>query len=217
MERVSLTDQVVGEIREEIVNGDLPPGTSLREQALTDRFDVGRSTVREAIKVLASEGLVTHAHHRGAIVTRHTPEDVDDLIAARTMIERHVASVGVGDPADAAAALEVLREAVARQDWRAAASADEAFHRALVAAAGSPRITAIHAQLAGEMRLLLVSADRHAPEPDKVAEHERLLQLAVAGDAEGYLRAAIHHVSRSRDTLIAVARGRGLDRPAVTR
>jgi DNA-binding GntR family transcriptional regulator len=208
LERVSLTDRVVGELREEILGGDLEPGTSLREVALAERFDVGRSTVREAIRVLAAEGLVSQAHHRGAVVTAHTPEDVDDLIAARTMIERHVASAGVPDPSPARAALDAMRAAVEAADWRAAASADEAFHRALVAGAGSPRITAIHAQLAAELRLLLVSADRQAPEQDKVAEHERLLALAVAGDADAYLEAAIRHIRRSRETLLAVARRR---------
>ncbi len=205
LQRVSLTDRVAEEIRDDIVNGALPPGTSLREQALSERFDVARSTVREAIKVLVSEGLVTQAHHRGAIVTRHTPEDVDDLIAARIMIERHVASVPIGDASAARTALEAMQAAVDAKDWRAAATADEQFHRGLVSAAGSPRVTAIHSQLAGEMRLLLVSADRFEPERDKVDEHARLLRLALSGDAEGYLAAAINHVTRSRDTLVQVA------------
>ncbi len=205
-----MTDQVAEGLRGEIVNGDLPPGTSLREQALSLRFDVGRSTVREAIKVLVSEGLITQALHRGAVVTRHTAQDVDDLIAARIMIERHVASVGIGDPSSAQAALDRLTEAVAIKDWRAAAGADESFHHALISAAGSPRISAFHSQLAGEMRLLLVSADRYQPEPDKVDEHARLLRLAVSGDARAYLAAAINHVTRSRETLLRVAGG-GVD------
>jgi DNA-binding GntR family transcriptional regulator len=208
LQRVSLTDVVVTEIREEIVGGDLAPGTSLREQAIAARFDVGRSTVREAIRVLAAEGLVTQAHHRGAVVTAHTPEDVDDLIAARTMVERHIAHAGITAAPDAEAALDRLRTATAAGDWRAAADADAAFHAALVAAVGSPRISAFHAQLAGEMRLLLVSADREAIEADKVEAHEALLRLATAGDPAAYLAAAIHHVSRSRDTLVAVAAAR---------
>lgn len=207
MERLSLTDQVVESIRGEILDGDLPPGVSLREQALSDRFKVGRSTIREAIKTLSAEGLVTHEHHRGAIVTQHTAADVDDLIASRIMIERHVADVGVGDGSAAREALALMTSAVQREDWRAAAKADEAFHRALVQAVGSPRITAFHSQLAGEMRLLLVTADRDQPEADKVLEHANLLRLALADDRQAYLQAAINHVTRSRDTLVRVAGG----------
>ncbi|WP_370328183.1 GntR family transcriptional regulator [Euzebya sp.] len=205
MQRLSLTDQVAQAVRGEILGGALAPGASLREQVLAARFEVGRSTVREAIKVLVAEGLVTQAHHRGAIVTRHTAADVDDLIAARSMIERHVATADLGDTTAAAEALEAMRRAVDAGDTQAGAEADEAFHRAVVQAAGSPRITAFHSQLAGELRLLLVSADRAQPEPDKVAEHTRLLELLRAGDREGYLAAALHHVARARDTLVRVA------------
>lgn len=207
MERLSLTDQVVDSIRSDILDGDLPPGISLREHGLSERFDVGRSTVREAIKVLVAEGLVTHAHHRGAEVTRHTPADVDDLIAARIMVERHVASVCIKESAHAEAALEELKHAVSTRDWRAGAAADEAFHAGLVHAVGSPRISQFHSQLAREMRLLLVSADRYQPEPDKVEEHARLLRLALGGGRAAYLSAAIHHITRSRDTLVLVAGG----------
>ncbi|CAN5362372.1 hypothetical protein BH23ACT9_BH23ACT9_16390 [soil metagenome] len=207
MERRSLTDQIVGAVRDDIVEGLLGPGTSLREQALSERFDVGRSTVREAIKVLVSEGLVTHEHHRGAIVTKHTAADVDDLLNARVMIERQVAASPPRQSGEAEMALADMRAAVQRQDWRAAAKADERFHHALVTALTSPRISAFHAQLQGEMRLLLVSADRDQFEADKVVEHQRLLQLAVGGDREAYLRAAIHHVTRSREQLLHVAAG----------
>lgn len=205
MERRSLTDQVVTAVRDEIVEGLLRPGTSLREQALSERFDVGRSTVREAIKVLVAEGLVTHEHHRGAVVTRHTEADVDDLLTARVMIERQVAASTPQDAVGAAEALEAMRVAVAEEDWRAAAKADERFHHALVTALTSPRISAFHAQLQGEMRLLLVSADRDQFEQDKVVEHQRLLQLAAGADREAYLRAAINHVTRSRPQLLRVA------------
>jgi DNA-binding GntR family transcriptional regulator len=208
VQRVSLTDQVVIAVRDDIIEGMLAPGTSLREQALSERFDVGRSTIREAIKVLVGEGLVTHEHHRGAIVTRHTAEDVDDLLAARIMIERHVAANPAERGRGADEALTAMRDAVAVRDWRAAAKADERFHHALVADLGSPRITAFHAQLQGEMRLLLVSADRDEFEVDKVDEHARLLELARSGDRDAYLRAAIHHVTRSRSQLLRVAEGR---------
>ena len=200
-----MTDQVAEAIRSEILNGELSPGQSLREVAVAERLDVGRSTVREAIRMLVSEGLVTQQHHRGSEVTRHSPEDVDDLIDARVMIERHLASVGIGDPTEAEQALRDLESAVRDRDWRAAAAADEGFHRALVRSVGSERIGAFHAQLAGEMRLLLATAARYSPEPDKVEEHANLLRLAVSGDLQAYLEAAVHHITRTRPTLIAVA------------
>ena len=209
MERLSLTDQVAASIRDEILSGELAPGASLREQAIGERFGVGRSTVREAIRALVGEGLVQHAHHRGAVVTQHRVEDLDDLIAARLMIERQVATADLGDLAGAEQQLVILEQAVERGDWLSAARADEAFHRAVVEALGSPRISAFHAQLSAEMRLLLLTADRQEPEVDKLAEHRRLFDLLRAGDGDGYLEAATHHVSRSRTILVRVLRRAG--------
>lgn len=202
MERVSLTDQVLSEIRDEILGGQLPPGTSLREVALSERFDVARSTVREAIKGLVAEGLLAHEHHRGVVVTRHTAEDVEDLLGARLMIERAISVGGPHQHDEAEAALDAMRAAVEEGDWRAAARADEEFHHALVQALGSPRITAFHGQMQAEMRLLLVTAEGRVPETDKVAEHANLLELARSGDMDGYLAAARRHLQRSRPTLL---------------
>lgn len=206
MQRLSLTDQLVAEIREEILAGGLPPGTSLREVALSERFEVGRSTVREAIRALVGEGLVTHEHHRGAVVTTHTEQDVEDLVRARLMVERMVGSAGPHPHDRAEQALEAMRVAVARRDWRTAVRADEEFHHALVQALGSPRIEAFHSQVQAEMRLLLVAAEGRTPEEDKVAEHANLLALARAGDLDGYLAAARRHLQRSRPTLLEMVR-----------
>ena len=90
MERVSLTDQVVAELREDILGGVLRPGTSLREVALSERFDVARSTIREAVKGLVAEGLLSHEHHRGVVVIEHTVADVEDLLGARMMIDEGI-------------------------------------------------------------------------------------------------------------------------------
>ncbi|MEO2107905.1 MAG: GntR family transcriptional regulator [Actinomycetota bacterium] len=206
MERVSLTDQVVAELREDILGGVLRPGTSLREVALSERFDVARSTIREAVKGLVAEGLLSHEHHRGVVVIEHTVADVEDLLGARMMIERTIGAAGPHTHDAAAAALEAMQEAVRAKDWRAAARADEEFHHGLVQALGSPRIAAFHSQMQAEMRLLLVTAEGREPETDKVAEHANLLELARAGDRDGYLAAARRHLQRSRPTLLAVAK-----------
>ena len=202
MERVSLTDQVTAEIREEILSGRLLPGTSLREVALSQTYDVARSTVREAVKALRAEGLVVHQHHRGVVVTVHTAEDVEDLLNARLLVERAVAAAGPHPHDEWEAALQDMAAAVEAEDWRAAARADQAFHHGLVRALGSPRITSFHEQVQAEMRLLLVTAEGRQPEEEKVDEHRTLLDLARAGDAERYLAAARRHLQRSRPTLL---------------
>ena len=77
--RLSLHDQLLGRLRAMIIEGELLPEAKIDEKDLCARFGVSRTPLREALKVLASEGLVTLIAHRGAIVS---PLDMDELSAA---------------------------------------------------------------------------------------------------------------------------------------
>jgi DNA-binding GntR family transcriptional regulator len=210
--RTSVAEQVAGALREAILAGSLGPGTSLREVALAERFAVSRATVREAIRALVTEGLVQHSMHRGAVVAEPTPDDVVDVYRARTAVE--VAAAGAAplaareDLGELADALRAMETAFARRDWNGTAEADLAFHRRLVALAGSPRLDVFYAHLQGELRLLLLLADRDAPDEGKVAEHRRMLDLATSGDVEGLRSALSAHVTAAQDVLLRVLRSR---------
>lgn len=233
LRRVSMAEQVVDGLRAEILGGDLRPGTSLREHALAERFDVARSTVREAIRALVAEGLVTHHMHRGAVVTEPTADDVHDLLLARAALECAAAEVllqeergeaggqatgsagggGLGQVLPAAAdltacddALAAMEAAVARGDGPAVAAADAAFHREFVALAGSPRLAAFHRTLQGELRLLLAVAERDRPEPDKVAGHGQILTLVRSGDVAALTALLRAHVVGAESTLLELLR-----------
>src|SRR5690349_23861685 len=67
--------------------GDLSPGEPLREVTLADGFQVARSTVREALQVLAAEGLVTRYPNRGVVVTELTERDIAEIFEARLVLE----------------------------------------------------------------------------------------------------------------------------------
>jgi DNA-binding transcriptional regulator YhcF (GntR family) len=87
LNRKSVAEQVVGVLREEILRGNLEPGTPLPEVALAQSFGVSRNTVREAIRSLVNEGLARHHMHRGAVVTEQTVEDIADIHQARSVVE----------------------------------------------------------------------------------------------------------------------------------
>lgn len=211
--RTSVAEQVAGLLREAILAGSLAPGTSLREVALAERFAVSRASVREAIRALVTEGLVQHSMHRGAVVAEPTAADVIDVYRARVAVEAAAAGT-VGNAATGQ--LGPLREAVHdmeaafdRGDWQGTAEADLAFHRRLVALAGSPRLDGFYALLQGELRLLLLLADRDVPDRGKVAEHGQMLDLVVAGDVEGLSRALADHVTAAQGILLGVLKERG--------
>lgn len=210
--RAMISERVIAALRDEILHGDLPPGTSLREVALAARFEVSRNTVREAIRALVTEGLVQHGRHRGAVVAEQSEDDVVDLYRARAAVEIAAAGSAPGAAPAALAPLEdalaAMGEAFAGGDWQAVTAADLAFHRAVVGLAGSARLDQFYANLQGELRLLLLWADRDAPDAGKVAEHRRMLDLVRAGDTAG-LRAAVDaHVVAAEGVLVRVLRAR---------
>jgi DNA-binding GntR family transcriptional regulator len=207
-----MSEQVTAALRDEILGGDLPPGTSLREVALAERFAVSRNTVREAIRALVTEGLAQHSMHRGAVVAELSEADVTDLYRARALLESAAAVQAHDLPPAAQAPLE---DAVARMaagaaagDGQAVTAADLAFHRALVALAGSARLDQFFANLQGELRLLLLWADRDVPDARKVDEHRRMLDLVRAGDTAGLQAAVAAHVADAEEVLLRVLRAR---------
>ena len=187
VERASMTEQVLRELREAIIEGRIPQGEPLREVSLADTLGTGRSAVREAIRQLVQEGLVDYEPHRGAMVRVMSVADRLDVYVAREAIETGAARrILAGPPADLAplrAALDELRETAQDHDrvTEAVIDADLAFHQALVRLAASPRLTRAHETLAAETRMLL----RHHPAyswATYVTDHAELLEALERRD-----------------------------------
>jgi DNA-binding GntR family transcriptional regulator len=188
IERASLTERVLRELRDAIVEGRIPQGEQLREVSLARALGTGRGAVREAIRQLLQEGLVESKTHRGAFVRVLSLADRLDVYVAREAIEagaarRILESEAPVDFSRLRAALKELRTA-AHDDDRvtdAVIAADIRFHEELVRLAGSPRLSRSHETLVAETRMLL---SHHPPYPwtDYVADHVRLLEALAEGD-----------------------------------
>ncbi|WP_048307159.1 GntR family transcriptional regulator [Halomonas sp. PR-M31] len=87
MERLSLFEIVTQHLREMILEGELSPGSRISEKQLCDTFDVSRTPLREALKVLAREGLIELLPNRGAKVTEIDPQEVVDLFEVMVVLE----------------------------------------------------------------------------------------------------------------------------------
>jgi len=164
--------------------------------------------VREAMSQLVAERVLMRAPHRGVFVARPDREAVRDVYRARRLIEP--AAVRSGEAADEARVAAVRRavdeghRAAADGRWDDLASANQHFHRALVALGGSPRLDQQMALLLAEMRLVFhrMPGVREFHEP-YLAHNARICELLEAGEraaaAEavgGYLRAAEEHLLR---------------------
>jgi DNA-binding GntR family transcriptional regulator len=168
-------------LRDRILNGELAPGTRLIERAIVEEYDVARVTVRSALAQLAAEGLVATESHRGARVASLTEAELHDVFALRTALEVEAARIALAErpdelDAELGAAIDALARVcrAKRVAWRRVVDAHEAVHRALVDAAHSPRISAAHEALAGELRLFVVALRPVWSPEEMIAHHETL-------------------------------------------
>lgn len=186
IQRQSTTEQAADAVRQAILSGRLLPGTPLREAALAEELGVSRSTIREAARVLASEGLVRYQMNRGIVVADITGADAADIYAARAAVELAAADALTRhrDPAvyaRLADLVEQIERAFGRGDTAAVLDGDRLFHATLVAAAGSPRLSRFYGQLQQEQRLALALAERSSRELGRTADDHRQLLDALHG------------------------------------
>jgi DNA-binding GntR family transcriptional regulator len=135
-------------LREGIGSGEFGPGTWLRESSVASTLGLSRTPVREALRMLASEGVVELVHNRGARVVRWTTEDIDEVYQLRALLEGHGAALAAGRASSEEIAelnsLEDRFEAAARgRRVDARAQCNSELHAAIVRCCGSPRLATL--------------------------------------------------------------------------
>lgn len=173
-------------LRTQILRGELPPGTRLMDRALAPEHGASRNSVREALRLLVSDGLVTTTMNTGASVRMLKPSDASDIYAARRLIEVGAVRASSHASDDTLAALDAAANKGTRErqleQWREAGTASLAFHAALVALVGSERINGFFAGLAAQLRLAFaVMPDEAAFQAQWVDRDRSLADLILAG------------------------------------
>jgi DNA-binding GntR family transcriptional regulator len=198
----SLVELAVSRLSREILSGDSDPGERLLEEQLTRRFGISRAPLREALRLLAQQGLVEHVPRRGARVATLSDQDVQQLYAVRDVLERHAVSVRTGgDLTRLTAAMDAMRDADRRGDRLDVANAHREFHVAVVALSGNRQLTAIHESVLVKIQLYMAinlrrEAELAQPE-DGVHRHERLFAAVGSGDAAAIIEALESHGART--------------------
>lgn len=208
LEHSSTVDRVAEELRRALFDGEVGPGTPLRELALADAMGVARSTIREALGTLVAEGLATREPNRGVFVTELDPASVHDVCMSRSVVE----VAGVRRWAEAS---EEAREAVrqALTDFTAVASSEAspseltaahlAIHRAFAGLTESPRLVGLADALSAEVRLGLAKVDRiRRNAQDQVTSHRALLSLLEHGDVEAAAEELEEHLAHAETSML---------------
>jgi len=207
IERRSLHREVADQIRDMIVEGELPPGERVNEGALCEQFGISRTPLREALKVLASEGLVELRPNRGTRVSAITPEEVGELFEVVSGIERlagELAALRMTERDNER--LKALHERMERHyeagERHEYFRLNQQIHNTIVSLAGNSVLEATHASLMMRVRraryMAIQSPDRWH---ESVQEHRAIMQALEARDSAGAGELILHHVLRTGEVV----------------
>lgn len=211
---LALYQEVAERLRERIFSHELPPGTWVDEQALAEQYGISRTPLREALKVLASEGLVTLKPRRGCYVTEISERDLDEVFSVMSMLEGECARASTEHASKAdlerLQAIHVdLEKAAAANDINGFFEANQAFHHAIQEIADNRWLLHVIEDLRKVIKLSrhhsLFSEGRLE---QSLAEHRGILDALLARDpaaAEARMR---EHIRSGRQALARIARTR---------
>jgi DNA-binding GntR family transcriptional regulator len=215
--RNSLTERAYTEIRRRILENEMPAGTQVLEQELAEMLEMSRTPVREAMVRLADEGMVEVRPRHGMRVLPISADDMreiyDVLTALESMAAERVAARGVS-PEE----LRALRQAVvdmdaalAADDLRTWAAADERFHLLLVEYCDNERLRALVSGYWDQShRVRLVTLGLRPKPVDSNKDHAAVVDAIARGDAVAARRLHRQHRVRSGETLVNLLKTHGL-------
>ena len=211
-EALSLAEQIATQLAEAIVSEEYAPGARIHEVAVSERFQVSRGPVREALRILENEGLVTILPRRGAIVTKLSVAEVDDVFEIRAVLIGLAAARLARHGGQAAAVLrprtDALRDLVERgNEHDAYVAAVQELNLLLCAETGSERLTSmVYSLLHQTLRYARLGLSTLERRRDSAANWGRLVDHIERGDADAAEAAAKYLVSRSREMAIRLLR-----------
>jgi DNA-binding GntR family transcriptional regulator len=202
----TVLQQAVAALREAILSGEYRPGERLVEADLCRRLDVSRASLREALRIVAAERLLTIVPNRGPSVAVITWDEAEQIYHVRAMLEGEAAYLAA-TRLDAAGldalrrALQEFERAVARKHAESRLAATGRFYDALLAGCGNRVIEEVLQGLVARITFLRArSMDRAGRARESAAELRRLLQALEARDPRAARAAATEHVRLARDT-----------------
>jgi DNA-binding GntR family transcriptional regulator len=210
--RVALHDQVVARIRTMLVEGRIPPGTKLNERTLCEQLRVSRTPLREAIKLLAAEGLIDLLPNRGAVSVKLTEADVLNTFEVLAELEGMAGELAAKRITDAqlselrAKHYEMLA-CFARHDLSGYYRLNAQIHTLINEAAGNPVLASTYRSINARVQSLRFRTNQdEAKWKRAVKEHETMLEALSAHDAAVMRAVLVQHLQHKRDTVLTLMR-----------
>jgi DNA-binding GntR family transcriptional regulator len=206
--RQSLTSAVAEKLRDQIIRREITEGAQLRQDVIAGQYHVSRIPVREALRQLHAEGLITIVPNRGAIVPELSPSDIEELFAIRALLEPEVLKLSIPrlTPADLAQAEAVLTKYMSelrreehmenwgRMNWQ--------FHSILYSRAERPHFMSIirnvnhNGERYTRLQLYLTHGVKRANE-----EHHQILKLCRKNEVVAACKLLRQHIQYAGQSL----------------
>ncbi len=210
--RTVLHQQVGSRLRQLIVEGHIAPGAKLNERALCEQLHISRTPLREAIKMLAAEGLVALLPNRGAVAAQLSVQDVEhtfEVIAGLEGQSGELAAQRITAPelAEIRALHFEMRAAHARSDLPTYYRLNALIHNHINAAARNPVLTQTYLTVNARLQALRFRSNFDTAKWKRaLKEHDKMLALLTARDAVGLRAMLVTHLEHKRDVVLALMR-----------
>ena len=203
--RRTLHDEVVGRVRDMIIEGTLAPGQRVHEGQLGEALGISRTPLREALKYLASEGLLDLVAGRGAVVRRLSPKDVQDMLVVLSTLEALAGRLVCANATEAQIAeiqslhdqMMVFYEKRQRLDYY---KYNQLIHSAIVEKSGNAFLATTHSAAQSRLKRIRFLGNA-APEKWRgaVAEHETMMDALRRRDGEALAAVLARHLDETWD------------------
>jgi DNA-binding GntR family transcriptional regulator len=182
--RRSLHDELASQLRDMLVRGELKAGDKIPEQALCTRFGVSRTPLREALKVLANEGLLILAPNRGASVAQISPDEVDELFPIMGMMEALAGEIACARATqDDIAAIQAMHDEMVAHyragDAVAYLRLNRRIHEAFFVIAGNRALSQLYQTLLVRIHAVRFIAQKSSKRWREAVEDHELMMAAL--------------------------------------
>ncbi|UUC91336.1 MULTISPECIES: GntR family transcriptional regulator [Comamonas] len=203
---LALYEQVAEQLRQRIFRRELEPGAWIDELKIAEEYGISRTPLREALKVLAAEGLVTMKLRRGAYVTEVSPKDISDVYRLLSLLEADAAAEVAGKATDEQLQrLQQTHEELKQNtaDAERFFALNESFHMQILDIADNRWRNQLVADLRKVMKLNRhKSLFKQGRIEDSLAEHEAIMQALLKRDPKIAMSAVQQHFSNGLDAAI---------------
>lgn len=206
--RAALHEQVAQRLRQMLVEGRIAPGAKLNERELSELLNVSRTPLREAIKMLAAEGLVELLPNRGAVAVSLDEQDILDTFEVMAGLEAQSGELAAQritgqELAEIQAMHFEMLAAYTRRDLSAYYALNARIHDAISAAAKNPVLAQVYNHVNARLQALRFRSNQDGEKWQRaVKEHEKMIEALAARDANAMREVLLTHLANKRDVVL---------------